>query len=232
MNVDYENQDINGANEIEIEPNTENQETEKYNNMLKALEEAINNQSDEHFLMADVCRLLDLTSRKVRYLEEQTGIQIRRDNNNIRIYEKEDIILFFNVLRLRENGLNYEAIRGQLIRNGQASPVHESTSLVFPEDTKTFEDFVNTIHRMVESVVKENNTELKNSFEETRKENEELKRMIEELTQTNQSIIEESRKQSSELMDKIESMNKQVDKKIEEINQKPTKRSIFSFGKK
>lgn len=92
---------------------------------------------DKHFyLISDAAKTLKVETHVLRYWEEELGLSIPRNNMGHRVYYEEQMDLFRNILKWKEQGLSLKEISKRYIQHDlPASPSHvtsDHTTQVIP----------------------------------------------------------------------------------------------------
>jgi len=67
--------------------------------------------NDEIYSIGKVCELLNIEIFNLRYIEETTGLEVKRNNAGERIYSQTDFETLKFIIELKSQGLNYKAIK-------------------------------------------------------------------------------------------------------------------------
>ncbi|MCH4200168.1 MAG: MerR family transcriptional regulator [Clostridium tyrobutyricum] len=140
------------------------------------------------YSIKEACEKLNTNSYDLRYLEKVLALNIKRDNLKNRYYTDNDIIYLKNILELKNQGLNYKAIKTVLnakakINKKDHSPnntkeilpknnlsiivksINELNNTIMPK----FKDIEDKIDNLSENISLEN-TSLKNDIEKKQEE--------------------------------------------------------------
>lgn len=113
---------------------------------------------ENKFSIGEVCKILGCEQHNLRYIEKVLGLSIERENNIERSYTIKDIEILKGVFDLKEQGLNYKAIKKVLERGEEVAATSENTmelcninsSLEIPKD---YDKFIKTLSLHIEKVV-------------------------------------------------------------------------------
>ena len=132
---------------------------------------------EEHrYLISDAAKMVAVEAHVLRYWEDELEIPIGRTELGHRYYTRENIEIFQNIKKLKEEGLQLKAIKAVLqstnYRPGeekqQEQVTAEQTSLTaMQNNAEKLRQFKELVEEIVEKVVKENNEELQHRIEES-----------------------------------------------------------------
>lgn len=132
---------------------------------------------EEHrYLISDAAKMVAVEAHVLRYWEDELEIPISRTELGHRYYTRENIEIFQNVKKLKEEGLQLKAIKAVLQSTNyrleeekqQEQVAAEQTSLaVMQNNAEKLRQFKELVEEIVEKVVKDNNEELQQRIEES-----------------------------------------------------------------
>lgn len=132
---------------------------------------------EEHrYLISDAAKMVAVEAHVLRYWEDELEIPIGRTELGHRYYTRENIEIFQNVKKLKEEGLQLKAIKAVLQSTNyrleeekqQEQVAAEQTSLaVMQNNAEKLRQFKELVEEIVEKVVKDNNEELQQRIEES-----------------------------------------------------------------
>jgi len=67
--------------------------------------------NNEKYSIGQVCELIGLENFKLRYIEKTIGLEIERNDAGERIYRQADLETIKLIFKLKDQGLNYKAIK-------------------------------------------------------------------------------------------------------------------------
>lgn len=150
--------------------------------------------------IGEVCKILGCEQHNLRYIEKALELNIERENNIERSYSVKDVETLKMVFDLKEQGLNYKAIKRVLEKGEEVAVTYSSVDIV--EDTtdiipinyeEMMEKFKDSIEKVIYAAM---NSALNSAIEQCiitklepietgiisiQKENEELKSSLEEI---------------------------------------------------
>lgn len=86
---------------------------------------------DKHFyLISDAAKTLKVETHVLRYWEEELGLSIPRNNMGHRIYYDEQMNLFRNILKWKEQGLSLKEISEQYIQHDHPAASDHTTQVI------------------------------------------------------------------------------------------------------
>ncbi|MBC8061337.1 MAG: MerR family transcriptional regulator [Clostridiaceae bacterium] len=136
------------------------------------------------YSIGQVCELLSIENFNLRYIEKTIGLEIKRNNAGERIYSQTDLETIKLIFELKDQGLNYKAIKRVLEHQSEiaADTEHheEGEGLIIQEEKlQTFMSLIkNTIDESIENKVNSKLEEITNSLETLVKQNQELKKAL------------------------------------------------------
>ncbi|SDG45301.1 DNA-binding transcriptional regulator, MerR family [Marvinbryantia formatexigens] len=135
---------------------------------------------EEHrYLISEAAKIVAVEAHVLRYWEDELEIPIGRTELGHRYYTRENIEIFQNVKKLKEEGLQLKAIKAVLQSTNyrpeedarkaqQEQMTTEQTSLkVMQSNAEKLRQFKELVEEIVEKVVKDNNEELQQRLEES-----------------------------------------------------------------
>lgn len=187
------------------------------------------NEKGRLYTIGDVCEKVkskgfkEFYSHNLRYIEKVVELEIRRDEYSNRVYNDKDIELIVTVLNLKNQGLNYSAIKNVLKNSDQVEVKYNNEVEISDTDTDTDLDIVdeNPNIAMLQAAIQDI---MCKSIEQT------IIPRINEL----KSEISELKTNNSELIRIIESQNKEhfkvLDEKLVKWRDESTKKKGFLNG--
>jgi DNA-binding transcriptional MerR regulator len=186
--------------------------------------------NDEIYSIGKVCELLGVELFNLRYIEKTIGLDIKRNDSGERIYSQTDVETLKFIFELKNQGLNYKAIKKVLehqeeigidtLKNADG----ESLIIQDKKSQKLMSMIKNIIDESIENKVNSKLEDMTNSIENLVKQNQDLKKSLEHEQQKH--FIELDRKltkwredQQQERQDKL--------KKEQEEKSKPWFKKLF-----
>lgn len=117
---------------------------------------------ENKFSIGEVCKILGCEQHNLRYIEKVLELSIERENNIERSYTIKDIEMLKSVFDLKEQGLNYKAIKKVLERGEEVAATCENTIELYNTTTsleaskdysKDYDKFIKNISFHIEKVV-------------------------------------------------------------------------------
>lgn len=113
---------------------------------------------ENKFSIGEVCKILGCEQHNLRYIEKVLELSIERENNIERSYTIRDIEILKSVFDLKEQGLNYKAIKKVLERGEEVAATCENTIELYNtatslEVSKDYDKFIKNISFHIEKVV-------------------------------------------------------------------------------
>lgn len=71
------------------------------------------------YLIGQVCEILNVENFNLRYIEKVLDLSIKRNEAGERIYSNNDVEIFKMIFELKQQGLNYKAIKKVLEHQGE-----------------------------------------------------------------------------------------------------------------
>lgn len=121
----------------------------------------------------------------LRNLEKVLDLKIKRDNMQNRIYTENDILLFNEILQLKDQGLNYDAIKAILSakKNIIKSSEEAAVELVNTDTNLPNENAINILKDLINDGIKSNiepkMNEVLNKLDNLETQNDTLKKQLE-----------------------------------------------------
>lgn len=157
---------------------------------------------ENKFSIGEVCKILGCEQHNLRYIEKVLELNIERENNIERSYTIKDIETLKFVFDLKEQGLNYKAIKKVLEKGEEVAATCDNTIELYNTNTsldlskdydkfikniafhieKTVESIVvNTINTTLENYLVDKMEPLQQGIMNVEKKNDELKLSLEEM---------------------------------------------------
>ncbi len=157
---------------------------------------------ENKFSIGEVCKILGCEQHNLRYIEKVLELSIERENNIERSYTIKDIETLKFVFDLKEQGLNYRAIKKVLEKGEEVAATCDNTIELYNTNTsldlskdydkfikniafhieKTVESIVvNTINTTLENYLVDKMEPLQQGIMNVEKKNDELKLSLEEM---------------------------------------------------
>lgn len=157
---------------------------------------------ENKFSIGEVCKILGCEQHNLRYIEKVLELSIERENNIERSYTIKDIETLKFVFDLKEQGLNYKAIKKVLEKGEEVAATCDNTIELYNTNTsldlskdydkfikniafhieKTVESIVvNTINTTLENYLVDKMEPLQQGIMNVEKKNDELKLSLEEM---------------------------------------------------
>lgn len=157
---------------------------------------------ENKFSIGEVCKILGCEQHNLRYIEKVLELSIERENNIERSYTIKDIETLKFVFDLKEQGLNYKAIKKVLEKGEEVAATCDNTIELYNTNTsldlskdydkfikniafhieKTVESIVvNTINTTLENYLVDKMEPLQQGIMNIEKKNDELKLSLEEM---------------------------------------------------
>lgn len=117
---------------------------------------------ENKFSIGEVCKILGCEQHNLRYIEKVLELSIERENNIERSYTIKDIETLKFVFDLKEQGLNYRAIKKVLEKGEEVAATCDNTIELYNTNTsldlsKDYDKFIKNIafhiEKTVESIV-------------------------------------------------------------------------------
>jgi DNA-binding transcriptional MerR regulator len=131
---------------------------------------------EQRYLISDAAKMVAVEAHVLRYWEDELEIPIGRTELGHRYYTRENIEIFQNVKKLKEEGLQLKAIKAVLQSTNyrpeekiqQEQSAAEQTSLIeMQNNAEKLRQFKELVEEIVDRVVKDNNEELQSRLEES-----------------------------------------------------------------
>ncbi|MFD3158710.1 helix-turn-helix domain-containing protein (plasmid) [Haloimpatiens sp. FM7330] len=137
----------------------------------------------ESYSIGEVCNIIECEDHVLRYIEKVVNLDIKRNEHGERIYTIEDINNIKFIFKLKEEGLNYAAIKKVLEHNSEvAAEMEEKEEEEEKEESKELmveseklEKFMDVMGNLMDekiqpiydeiSTIKDQNTKLKEDIE-------------------------------------------------------------------
>ncbi|GIM29585.1 hypothetical protein CPJCM30710_22510 [Clostridium polyendosporum] len=143
---------------------------------------------EKMYSIGEACEILKCEVHNLRYIEKAVGLEIKRNEFQERIYTHEDLVTLKSVFELKEQGLNYKAIKKVLEQQGEVAVTNTdslgSDLVMQPDNVEKFMNFLaSTIEQGVESKVTPALDSIMNRMESLEKQNQELRDALEQAQQ-------------------------------------------------
>lgn len=141
--------------------------------------------NEETYSIGQVCELLGIENFNLRYIEKTIGLEIKRNNAGERTYSQKDFETLKIIFELKDQGLNYKAIKKVLehqeeIVSDAVEHEDEPGLTIKDEKLQQFMSMIkNTIDESIENKVNSKLEGITNSIEILVKQNQELKQSLE-----------------------------------------------------
>ena len=186
--------------------------------------------NDGTYSIGKLCELLGIENFNLRYIEKTIGLEIKRNNAGERIYSQTDLETIKFIFEMKNQGLNYKAIKKVLEHQDEvASDSEPSTNeeglIIKDRELQKFMSMIkNTIDESIENKVNSRLEGITNSIEILVRQNQELKKSLD--YEQEKHFSELDRKLTKWREDQQEKQDK-FKKEQEEINNKPWFKKIF-----
>jgi len=136
------------------------------------------------YSIGQVCELLGIENFNLRYIEKTIGLEIKRNNSGERNYSQTDLETLKLICELKEQGLNYKAIKKVLEHQGEIAADTRDNSeeeglIIQQEKLQNYMSLItNTIDECIENKMNFKLEEIKNNIEILVQQNQELKESL------------------------------------------------------
>jgi MerR family transcriptional regulator, aldehyde-responsive regulator len=134
--------------------------------------------------IGQICELLNVEDFNLRYIEKAVNLEIKRNELGERVYSERDVETLRMILELKDQGLNYKAIK-KVLEHQQESAVekeedNQEEGLIINEDklSQFMIMIKNTIDESIENKVNSRLESITNKLDNLEKQNEELKEAL------------------------------------------------------
>lgn len=139
--------------------------------------------NEKKYTINEVCNILNCKTHNLRYIEKALDIHVGRDEFLNRVYTQEDINRFKMIYELKDQGLNYQAIKKVLDHQEDIiQDVVEDTRKDIVIKNDNVEQLIELLTKKITEEVKVSVLpmveELSNEVESLKVQNEELQRII------------------------------------------------------
>lgn len=137
------------------------------------------------YSIGEVCEILKCEHHNLRYIEKVLKLNINRDTNTERLYTEHDLNILKMVFELKNEGLNYKAIKKVLERQEEVitDKVEESKNDIVLHDERLTE-FINLLTKNIEKSIDIKVTSkldtIINNVDVIKRENKELHKILEQ----------------------------------------------------
>jgi DNA-binding transcriptional MerR regulator len=138
------------------------------------------------YSMGQLCKELNIENFNLRYIEKTTGIEIKRNDFGERIYTEQDVSKLKFIIELKNDGLNYKAIKKALEHQKEISVTEsedstKDNSILIPDDKmQQFMGMIkNTIDESIENKVTSKLEVINNKLQNLENQNNDLKQALE-----------------------------------------------------
>lgn len=144
---------------------------------------------EKTYTIGEACELLNCEVHNLRYIEKAVGLEIQRNEFQERIYTHEDLVTLKSVFELKDQGLNYKAIKKVLEQQGEEVAVTNTESIATdlvmqPDNIEKFMSFLaNSVEQGVENKVAPMFNGIIDRMENLEKQNQELRDALEQAQQ-------------------------------------------------
>lgn len=144
---------------------------------------------EKTYTIGEACELLNCEVHNLRYIEKAVGLEIQRNEFQERIYTHEDLVTLKSVFELKDQGLNYKAIKKVLEQQGEEVAVTNTESIgndliMQPDNIEKFMSFLaNSVEQGVENKVTPMLNGIIDRMESLEKQNQELRDALEQAQQ-------------------------------------------------
>ncbi|WP_072986605.1 helix-turn-helix domain-containing protein [Clostridium cavendishii] len=168
---------------------------------------------ENKFSIGEVCKILGCEQHNLRYIEKVLELNIERENNIERSYSYRDIEILKIVFELKEQGLNYKAIK-KVLEKGEEINVNtpdievgrkEMTIINQTNYNEFMKNFQVSLEKMVEVAM---TTAINNNLDEC------LSTKLEPLEEGLKNIQKENKELKSSLEEMQEKHFKEIDDKL------------------
>jgi len=185
--------------------------------------------NDQTYSIGQVCELLSIESFNLRYIEKTVGLEIKRNTAGERIYCQKDLETVKFIFELKDQGLNYKAIKKVLEHQDEVASdieipeVKEALILKEQESEKFLNIIKDTIDESIETKVNSRLEGIISSIEILVQQNKELKKALDH--EQERHFIELDKKLTKWREDQQDKQEKF--KKEQEETSKPWFKKIF-----
>lgn len=181
---------------------------------------------ENYFTISEVCSKLNTETYTLRYLEKVMELDISRDDFQNRIYTKDDVETLEDIIMLKNQGLNYKAIKIVLKNTKKnTSSFEDETAATINKDIEEEE----SVSSLELEEYNSNNIELfKNILQETMNETmAPMNNEIKDLKIKTSQILEQNKNLRVHLEKEQERHFKELDQKLTKWREESTKKKSF-----
>lgn len=184
------------------------------------------------YYIKQACEILNTSDYNLRYLEKVLDLEIKRDDMENRFYTEKDITLLRDIIHLKDQGLNYKAIKTVLNAKQKFSDQNNS-----PDKTQEQNEKNTLIKKNLDTEMKKLDIKIKSIIENTLEDILTPKfSNIENKIDNINNAVTELKKENTTLKSELESNQKEyfneLDKKLEKHKRKTRSKEKKSWIKK